>query len=128
MYPTPRSLYEAWLRCTGRPAPSGGFLCRQTRPPAASPARLLEGIEARCGSRINSNWHGIDVRAVCTSLHVYAGSSGGSFAARLGVGRGVLDVPLTLLICCSAAMQVFAGGTKISQALSQKIVEALFGA
>lgn len=54
VYPTPRSLYEAWLRCTGQPAPSGGFLCRQLRPAAASPGRLLEGIEARCGG---SNQH-----------------------------------------------------------------------
>ena len=51
VYPTPRSLYEAWLRSRGAAEPSGGFQCRQARAPSASPLRLLEGIEARCGTR-----------------------------------------------------------------------------
>jgi hypothetical protein len=50
VHPTPRSLYEAWLRASGRHAPSGGFQCRQASAPAASPLRLLEGIEARAAS------------------------------------------------------------------------------
>jgi hypothetical protein len=51
VYPTPRSLYEAWLRSRGAAEPSGGFQCRQARAPCASPLRLLEGIEARGGIR-----------------------------------------------------------------------------
>lgn len=40
----------------------------------------------------------------------------------------VLQMQLRHIQQADASLQVFAGGTKVSQALSQKVIEALFGA